>query len=263
MAEWNASEYQSISRLQEANAAEQLSRLTVGESDRVLDIGCGNGKITAVIASRIPQGSVLGVDASQNMIRFAQKHYGAPIQPNLHFELGDARSLTYHHEFDQIVSFNALHWIPEQDAVLRSIRTALNPKGQALLRFVSAGSRQSIEDVIEEVCQLPHWRPYFQHRSKPYFHPTPEAYCTLAEQNGLQVLRIQVEDKSWDFQTRSAFFAYCQVTLAEWTQFLPEQEWATFITNILDRYQLIAADHSTENNTFKFYQMEVVLIPQC
>jgi trans-aconitate methyltransferase len=262
MAEWNASGYQSISSLQETIATKQLSRLTLGDHDRVLDIGCGNGKVTAMIASRIPDGFVLGIDASQNMVSFAQENYGAPIQPNLQFEVADARSLTYSHKFDQIVSFNALHWIPEQDAVLRSIHKALKPEGQALLRFVSAGSRQSIEEVIEEVCQLPHWQSYFQQHSKPYYHPTPEAYRTLAEQNGLQVLRIQVEDTAWDFQTRTAFLAYCRVTLAEWTRFLPELEWTEFITDVLDHYQLVAADHPTENNIFKFYQMEVVLTPQ-
>jgi trans-aconitate 2-methyltransferase len=258
MTEWNASGYQSVSQLQEAIATEQLSHVTLREGDRVLDVGCGNGKITAAIASRVSQGSVVGVDASQNMIRFAQAHYPAP---NLRFQVEDARSLPFQQEFDQIVSFNAIHWIPEQDAVLRSICAALKPEGQALLRFVPDGPRQSIEDVIETVCQLPQWAAYFVHHPKPYFHPTPEAYCALAEQNGLKVLHIHVEDKSWNFQTRQEFVAYCQVTLAEWTRWLPEAEWLAFITDVLDRYQAVAADDPTENNTFKFYQMEVVLTP--
>ncbi len=261
MAEWNASGYQSVSSLQEAIATEQLSRLTLAEGDCILDVGCGNGKITAAIADRVPQGSVLGVDASQNMITFAQKNYASPIHPNLHFEVGDARNLRYQQEFDQIVSFNALHWVPEQDAVLRSICMALKADGQALLRFVPEGSRKCIEDVIEEVCHLPRWASYFHDHQKPYVHPTPEAYRTLAEQNGLRVLRIHVEDKSWDFKTHQGFFDYCHVTFAEWTRFLPENEWAAFITDVLDRYHAIAADNSTEKNTFKFYQMEVVLVP--
>lgn len=260
MTEWNASGYQSVSSLQEAIATEQLARLTLGKHDRILDIGCGNGKITAAIADRVPQGSVLGVDASQNMIAFAQKNY-ALVRANLYFEVSDACNLTYQHEFEQIVSFNALHWIPEQDAVLRSIRTALKPGGQALLRFVPEGDRECIEDVVEEVCNLPQWVGYFQNHQKPYLHPTSEAYRTLVEQNGLKVVRLHVEDKSWNFQTRQAFFQYCQVTLAEWTRFLPDHEWAAFITEILDRYRAIAADNPTENNTFKFYQMEVVLVP--
>jgi trans-aconitate methyltransferase len=262
MAEWNASGYQTVSGLQEAMATEQLGRLTLGARDRVLDIGCGNGKITAAIADRIPDGSVLGVDPSQNMITFAQEHYGTPAHPNLEFALGDARNLGYRCEFDRIVSFNAVHWVPEQAAVLRSIRSALKPDGQALLRFVPEGSRKCLEDVIEDVCHAPHWAHYFQAREKPYVHPEPAAYRNLAEENGLNVLRIEVQDKSWDFGSRQAFYEFCSVTFAEWTRFLPEPDWAAFIAEVLDRYQPVAAASAAENSVFRFYQMEVVLTPR-
>lgn len=257
MTEWNASGYASISQMQEAIATEQLTRLTLGATDRVLDIGCGNGKITAAIAARIPAGSVLGVDASLNMIQFAQAHYPAP---NLEFKVEDARTLPFKQEFDQIVSFNAIHWIPEQSTVLRCIHAALKPGGKALLRFVPDGPRKCIEDVIEEVCHLPQWIHYFEHHQKPYAHPTPDAYRALAEQNGFQVLSIHVEDRSWDFQTRQEFAEFSRVTMTEWTRFLPEQQWSAFITDVLDRYQTVAADNPVENNMFKFYQMEVSLL---
>jgi trans-aconitate methyltransferase len=262
MSEWNASAYQAVSSLQETIAREQLARVALGACDRVLDVGCGNGKITAAIADRIPDGSVLGVDPSRNMIDFAREHYAPSTHPNLRFELGDARNLTYGHEFDRVVSFNAVHWVPEQAAVLRSIRAALKSDGEALLRFVPDGPRKCLEDVIEDVCALPQWARYFEARQKPYVHPTPEAYRALAVENGLKVLRLEVEDKAWDFGSRQAFFDFCHVTFAEWTRFLPEDKWARFITQVLDRYQLIAAgDNPSENNTFKFYQMEVVLKP--
>jgi SAM-dependent methyltransferase len=192
------------------------------------------------------------------MITFAEEHYAA-AHPNLRFAVADVRNLPYQQEFDYVVSFNVLHWVPEQAAALRSIHNALKPDGEALLRFVPEGDRTCIEDVIEAVCHSPQWLPYFKDHSKPYFHPTPEEFRTLAQQSGLKVLRLQVEDKAWDFKTRQAFFDYCKVTLAEWTRFLPEQDWAAFITEVLDRYQAIAASTPSENNTFKFYQMEVVL----
>jgi trans-aconitate methyltransferase len=261
MTEWNADGYQQISGLQAALADEQLTRIKLGAQDRILDVGCGNGKITAEMATRIPQGSVLGVDASQNMITFAQEHYGFPIQPNLRFEVADVRHLPYTHEFDQITSFNMLHWVPEQEAALRSIHAALKPDGKAFLRFVPEGDRQCIEDVIEATCQLPQWRDAFQTHQKPYVHFTPDAYCALAEQAGFRVLQVHVDDQSWDFKSREAFAAYCRVTLAEWTRFLPESKWTAFITDVLNAYQSVAADTPAELNMFKFYQMEIVLTP--
>ena len=89
MAEWNASEYNRQSSLQAALAEEQLGRLTLEGSERVLDVGCGDGKITAEIAARVPRGSVLGVDPSENMIAFAARHFGPATHPNLRFEVAD------------------------------------------------------------------------------------------------------------------------------------------------------------------------------
>src|SRR3954465_4980742 len=120
MAEWNAGEYNRHSSLQAALAEEQLGRLTLDGTERVLDVSCGDGKITAEIAARVPRGFVLGVDPSQNMIAFATGHFGPPTRPNLRFEGADARRLTFRHEFDRVFSFNALHWVPEQGAALRS-----------------------------------------------------------------------------------------------------------------------------------------------
>src|SRR5215510_2475511 len=132
MTEWHASDYHRQSGLQQALAEEQLGRLTLEGGERVLDVGCGDGKVTAEIAARVPRGSVLGIDPSRDMIAFASSRFGATTQANLRFEVADARDLPYRDEFDLIVSFNALHWVPEQDAALGSMRAALGPGGRAL-----------------------------------------------------------------------------------------------------------------------------------
>jgi trans-aconitate methyltransferase len=261
MAEWNAGEYNRHSSLQAWLAEEQLGRLTLEGAERVLDIGCGDGKITAEVAARVPRGSVLGVDPSENMIAFATCHFGPATRPNLRFEVADVRRLSYRNEFDRVISFNALHWVPEQGAALRSIRTALTDAGQALLRFVPEGRRKSLEDVIEDVCHSARWDRYFKNFQKPYAHFTPEEYQDLASQNGFRVLRMGTEDRAWDFQTPEAFVAFARATFVEWTRYLSESDWPAFILEVLDRYRTVAAVGPQEANTFKFYQLEVVLEP--
>jgi len=261
MAEWNAGAYSRHSSLQAMLAEEQLGRLTLEGAERILDVGCGDGKITAEIAARVPRGSVLGVDPSQNMIAFATRHFGPPTRPNLRFEVADVRRLTYQAEFDRVISFNALHWVPEQAAALRSIRTALVHAGQALLRFVPQGGRKCLEDVIEEVRHSVRWAGYFRSFERPYAHFTPEEYRDLATQNGLRVLQMRLEDRAWDFQDREAFVAFGRATFVEWTRCLPESDWQAFIIDVLDHYRSVAADSPQEANTFKFYQLEVVLEP--
>jgi trans-aconitate 2-methyltransferase len=261
MAEWNAPEYARVSGLQGAMAEEVLALLDLAGSERVLDIGCGQGKITAEIAARIPGGAVLGVDSSEEMIAFASTHFGPAVRPNLRFEVADARRLPFREEFDLVVSFNALHWVPEQDAALRSIRSAMNSSGLAQLRLVPAGERKSLENVIEDTRHSSRWKRYFQEFRDPYLHLTPEQYGAMAERNGLRVRRIHTEAKAWDFKARSEFLAFCSVTFVEWTRFLPEAERTDFIIEVLDRYRSVAADRPGEENTFKFYQMDVTLVP--
>jgi trans-aconitate 2-methyltransferase len=261
MTEWDAAEYARISGLQAAMAEEVLALLDLEGSERVLDVGCGDGKITAEIAARVPRGSVLGVDASQDMITFAASHFGPMARSNLRFEVADARLLPFRNEFNLVVSFNALHWIPDQDAALHSIRSAMMFDGRALLRLVPAGERKSLENVVEEIRLLPRWSAYFREFYDPYLHLTPKQYGDLAKKNGFLVLRIHTEAKAWDFKSREAFFAFCSVGFVEWTRRLPEAERPEFINDVLDRYRSVAADRAGEENAFKFYQMDVTLAP--
>jgi trans-aconitate 2-methyltransferase len=261
MTEWNASEYDRLSALQDTMAAEVLALLKLKGNERILDIGCGNGKTTAAIAERVPQGSVLGVDASADMIAFAKEHWTAD-HPNLQFAVADARHLSFQHEFDLVVSFNALHWIADQVLPLQGIHQALKSEGKAQLRLVAKGTRTCIEDVIEDTRKSPRWASYFNGFRDPFLHVTPEQYAALAEQQGFRVLSIRTSDKAWDFGSRDAFVARMKVTMIEWMQRLPEADRVAFITDVLDRYQHVAAEASGEENYFRFYQMDIVLAPK-
>jgi trans-aconitate methyltransferase len=183
MTEWNAELYRERSSLQQTMAAEVLQTLAVTSSDRVLDVGCGDGRITCEIARRVPQGYVVGVDASSNMIELARQKR----EPNLRFQVADARSLPFDHEFDLVVSFNALHWIQEQDVALASIHHSLRPGGTAHLRLVPMGTRKSIETVLEETRNSPAWSQYFSEFRDPYLRLTPEQYFSLAQKSGFRV----------------------------------------------------------------------------
>ncbi len=259
MTEWNAVEYTRRSGLQMAMAKEVLALLDLAGSERVLDAGCGDGRTTAEIAARVPQGMVVGVDPSHDMIDFASSHFGPAVLPNLRFEVGDARRLPFHQEFDLVVSFNALHWIPQQEEALRSIHAALKPSGAAQLRLVPRGERKSIENVIEETRLSSRWSHFFEGFHDPYLHLTPEQYAELAERNGFRVERVHTAAKAWDFETRAAFQAFSSATMVEWTRLLPEDDKTAFITDVLDRYGPVAADKPGEENTFKFYQMDIRL----
>jgi len=259
MTEWKASDYARQSTLQETMAAHVLGLLELKGTERVLDVGCGDGKITARIAGRVPRGSVLGIDPSRDMIAFATRQFAGPDHPNLRFEVGDARRLPDRHEFDLVVSFNALLWVREQDEALRSIHSALEPGGRALLRMVALGDRTSLEHALEDVRSESRWSDHFRDFETPFAHVTPDHYRALALANGFSVNVVRVHDETWDFGTRDAFAAFCRATTVAWTARLPEERRDAFIEEVLDRYRSIAAEHPGEANVFKFYQMDADL----
>lgn len=259
MTEWNASDYNHISTLQRVLAEEHLALVKLTGNERVLDIGCGDGKVTAEIAARVPKGTVLGIDPSRRMIDFARGHFGPEKHGNLQFEVGDARALPCREEFDLVVSFNALHWVREQDRVLSCIRQALKPGGRAVLEFVPGGDPQAFEDVLEEIRTRPRWAKHFQAFANPFCHFLPDEYRKRATDAGLVVNRLLVEHGRWDFGSREAFAGFCHGTFVAWLEHVPEGEQAAYIADVLDRYRDRAADGPEEENTFKFFQMIVDL----
>ena len=259
MTEWDAASYARLSGLQKAMADEVFPLLDLNLNDQVLDIGCGDGKITALIASRVPNGMVIGVDPSQEMIAFASSHFPPETHRNLSFTVADARALPFKNQFDRAVSFNALHWVPDYDAAFRSIRGAMKSAAKAQLRLVTAGERKSLESVVEDMRNSSRWRSHFRSFDDPYLRLTADEYAEAAEKNGFRVLSVKTALKAWDFESRSAFFDFSFVGLVAWTNCLPESERANFVNDVLDRYQTIAADGPADKNVFRFYQTDIAL----
>ncbi len=124
--EWHALEYDEVSSLQKWLADRSLAQLTLRGDERVLDVGCGDGKITAEIADRLPTGSILGLDRSHDMIDYARKHNP---RANLYFAVCGACEMAFPAEFDLAVSFNTLHWVHEQETALRALHDSLKAGG--------------------------------------------------------------------------------------------------------------------------------------
>lgn len=115
--------------------------------------------------------------------------------------------------------------------------------------------------MIEETRLLPRWAQYFTAFHDPYLHLTPEQYAALAGEHGFRVLGNNTADKAWDFQSRASFVAFGSVTFVEWTQHLRESDRLDFVNDVLDRYRKIACTRPGEENSFRFYQMEITLTP--
>ena len=102
---WNAQDYERNSQAQQKWGQEVITKLNLKGTENILDLGCGDGKITVEIAELVSHGSVIGVDNSSQMIALAYKKYSQNQYPNLSFQVMDASAL-----YALILSFNLLHW---------------------------------------------------------------------------------------------------------------------------------------------------------
>jgi len=255
--DWDAGSYREVSQLQRQLATRALDRVELGGDHDVLDVGCGDGRITALIARRVPAGTVLGIDSSAAMIEAARGAEATRALPNLRFQRCDVRALPYRDRFDWVVSFNVLHWVPDQAVALDRICAALHPSGTALLQFVCAGERPSLEDIAAYVCGLPRWRGFFAGFRQPFHHVDPGGYPHLAAASSLRVLETCVEDVTWDFGSRAAFARWCQVGFVSWTSRLPDGLATVFLDEVLDAYERVVGP----SGTFLFLQMQARLAP--
>ena len=101
---WNADQYAKYSSAQYAWALELIEKLKLQGDETVLDIGCGDGKVTAAIADCLPRGNVVGIDSSVEMINLAKQKYAGHTQSRLTFHHIDVRELGDKSRFDVVFS---------------------------------------------------------------------------------------------------------------------------------------------------------------
>ncbi|MCH9626260.1 MAG: Trans-aconitate 2-methyltransferase [Chlamydiales bacterium] len=123
--------YHNHSDQQENWALALLENYPIAPNASVLDIGCGDGKISLYISQKVPDGKVLGIDPSPSMIEFAKKEYDS--SKNLEFMLGSAEEVDFQDAFDLIVSFSTFHWVQDQKKAFKNILKALKKNGSLLI----------------------------------------------------------------------------------------------------------------------------------
>ena len=182
---WNAQDYAKNSQNQFQWAKELILKLKLQGNEALLDVGCGDGKITAELAKSLPNGRAVGVDSSAQMINLAKRTFSTKDYPNLTFQVMDARKLVFHEEFNLIFSNAALHWIVDQKAVLEGMQRSLKPKGRLVVQMAGKGNAQDIIDILSELLTENPWKQFFSGFAFPYGFfsgyeprgcPTPNGY---------------------------------------------------------------------------------------
>jgi trans-aconitate methyltransferase len=165
--------------------------------ERILDLGCGSGQLTAKIAES--GADVTGIDRSQEMIAEARRNF-----PALRFDVADAASFTVHTPVHAVFSNAALHWVKDADGVAKSVARALRPGGRFVVDMGGKGNVQTIIAALHEVAGPV---------ETPWYFPSVGEYTSLLERHGFEIAfatlfdrptRVEGEDGLEDWLTMFA-----------------------------------------------------------
>ncbi len=201
---WTASGYDANARFVSDYGAEVLGWLAPQPGERILDLGCGDGALSARIVQAGAQ--VVGVDTSEDLLRAARER-------GIDARFMDGEALGFEAEFDAVFSNAALHWMRDAGAVIAGVMRALKPGGRFVAEFGGHGNVAACVTAMRAAADK------FGGDSAlagPWFFPTPEAYGARLEQEGFAVERIVLAARptplptgmeGWLMTFRPAFFA--------------------------------------------------------
>lgn len=236
MHRWNPADYEKSSSAQYKWAMELVSGLNLKGDEHILDIGCGNGKVTARLAGLVPEGRVIGVDISADMISYAQRKYPQKDFSNLSFQVGDASRLCFNEEFDLAVSFACLHWVKDHLPVLEGVRRSLLPGGRILFQCGGKGNAAKLLDLTEELVRNARWKAYFLDFHFPYNFYGPEEYRAWLVQAGLEPIRVELIPKDMVHLGQLGLEGIIRTTWLPYTERLPEGLRMKFVRELAHRY---------------------------
>jgi trans-aconitate methyltransferase len=233
---WNAQDYAKNSQNQFQWAKELIPKLKLQGNETLLDIGCGDGKITAELARCLPNGRAVGVDSSEKMIDLAKTSFPQKVCPNLSFQVVDARKLTFHSEFDVAFSNAALHWIVDQKAVLTGVQESLKPGGRLLFQMAGKGNAKDILNLINELMKVEPWKNFFKGMAFPYGFYDQEEYKAFLREAGLVPLRVELFPKDMKHQGAEGLAGWVRTTWLPFTDRIPTDLKPKFVKLIVNRY---------------------------
>jgi trans-aconitate 2-methyltransferase len=205
---------------------EVLDRLPLAGDERVLDAGCGSGRVTELLATRLPRGHVIAFDASPAMLDAARERL-ARFGDRVSFVLGDlARPLALSRPVDAILSTATFHWVMDQEALAANLAAALRPGGRVVAQAGGAGNIENVRAAARSVGLEP----------APKRFETPEAMRSRLEAAGFVEVRTWLAPEPTPLALGGPLETYlATIVLRLEIERVPEAERASMLAEIARR----------------------------
>ncbi len=236
----NAAHYAKHSSLQSGLAKDILSEFPVEPQASILDVGCGDGRITAELAMRAIKGSVIGLDVSPSMIESASAHFPEDHFPNLHFQLAPIEDAVFSHPFNLITSFSCFHWLKEPKKIMQKLISLLEKNGELLILTYPKESPyyRYLERALEKY-------PEYKHLSANHTMLSAQEYKDFFLENQLKILKFEEKIVFAQYNNPDEIFNFIKGWVSNYIP-LPGHLQDQFIHDVI---QAILNDPSTQKDS--------------
>lgn len=227
-ATWKPDVYATHSKGQAIWAKELIEKIALRGDESILDVGCGDGKITDYL-STLTSGEVVGIDLNTDMIAFAKNRFKRPD-----FQQMDAQSILFEDRFDVVFSNAALHWASNHDAVVRGVYKALKSGGKAILQMGGYGNAKDVFSALDKLMQ--NYTTYFEGFESPYTFCSDSQYDCMLSQAGFSRYRAELIPKDMIHDSIDAFRGWLETTWFPYIRCIPESEQSAFVEEWMKTY---------------------------
>lgn len=228
--EFDGEKYKKASKHQKEWGNSLISELALNGDEEILDLGCGDGSLTEQLAQLVPNGSVLGIDASTGMIATAQNK----VRSNLMFIKKDINRIDFHNKFDIIFSNATLHWVKDHKRLLNNTFKALKDGGAILWDFAGDGNCSNFFGVIREKIQSDKYKKYFNNFEWPWYMPTKNDYTQLLADSGFSKYNIEEVNRDRFFSNAEEMIKWIdQPSIVPFISIIPDEIKAEFRDDVI------------------------------
>jgi trans-aconitate methyltransferase len=160
--EWNAEAYHRVSSPQTSWGRRVLERLSVQGDERVIDAGCGTGRLTGELMTRLPRGRLIAVDRSWNMLLTARANLRPDFGRRISYVRVELPWLPFHEWADVVFSTATFHWVRDHDTLFRQILQALRSGGRLFAQCGGGPNLRQAHGLAENVMRCEPFAAYFR-----------------------------------------------------------------------------------------------------
>jgi len=222
--EWNAADYHRLSAPQFQWGQRVLSQLKLRGDERLLDAGCGTGKLTRILLQNLPNGSVVGVDLSRNMVLHAQQDLRPDFGDRVRFVAADFVALPFCSSFDGIFSTASFHWVRDHDTLFRSLYKALRPAGWLHAQCGGGSNLQQLRQRVRGLSETVEFSNWLGSFSEPWFFSDAQGASARLSAAGFEDVRTELEPASYAASSNEEFQQYLRTfILHRHLELLPDE----------------------------------------